>query len=172
MSYAFKWPPCLSWCHDVMNHTWHRAHASLTGSKNNYMQAGPTGKTGYLAQDRGTNQLLVLNGRFLHQRFMLFSSGVTDEEDNEPCREHQRQEIIRNMSNFLSELFRAAQMTACKCVSGCHCSIIYACRPLLTSLGADTDALLDHSSFNPVVLALLSSGSIFELLFSCCPMSW
>ena len=77
---------------------------------------------------------------------------------------HQRQEIIRNMSNFLSELFRAAQLTAYKCVSGCHCSIIYACRPLLTSLGADTDALLDHSPFNSVVLALLSWGYISELL--------
>lgn len=56
-------------------------------------------------------------------------------------------EVIRNMSYSLSKLFRAVQMNACKRVSVCHYNIIDARRPSLTSLDADTDGLLDHSSY-------------------------
>lgn len=57
-------------------------------------------------------------------------------------------EVIRNMSHFLSELFRALKMNG----SVCDYIIIYACRPSLASLGADTDGLLDHISFKSVAL--------------------
>lgn len=61
-------------------------------------------------------------------------------------------EVIRNMSYFLSELFRALKLNGRVCDS----IIIYACRPSLATLGADTDGLLDHNSFKSAVLTYSS----------------